>query len=87
MPRGQDDVQVYLGFLMAFWCTPTMTVTHLVLAGALTAHIPTAIRLEERDLGAVHPEYATYRRQVPMLIPRLVGNARSREEPAGSEVA
>lgn len=76
---------LYLGFLLAFWATPTMTVTHLVLAGALTAYILMAIRLEERDLSAAHPEYAVYRTRVPMLIPRL-GNAGERSETlAGSE--
>jgi hypothetical protein len=30
-----------------------------------------AIQLEERDLVAAHPEYAEYRRRVPMLVPRL----------------
>jgi protein-S-isoprenylcysteine O-methyltransferase Ste14 len=61
---------LYLGFLIAFWAAPTMTVTHLVLATALTAYILIAIRFEERDLRAVHPEYAVYRKQVPMLVPR-----------------
>jgi protein-S-isoprenylcysteine O-methyltransferase Ste14 len=76
---------LYLGFLIAFWCTPVMTVTHLVLAGALTAYILFAIRLEERDLSAAHPEYAAYRKQVPMLIPGL-GKAGERTEGlAGSE--
>jgi protein-S-isoprenylcysteine O-methyltransferase Ste14 len=76
---------LYLGFLIAFWCTPVMTVTHLVLAGALTTYILFAIRLEERDLSAAHPEYAVYRKQVPMLIPRLGGAGRDTEELAGSE--
>jgi protein-S-isoprenylcysteine O-methyltransferase Ste14 len=61
---------LYVGWLMAFWATPLMTVTHLVFAGALTAYILAAIRWEERDLAEVHPEYAAYRRRVPMLIPR-----------------
>lgn len=60
---------LYIGWLIAFWATPTMTVAHLLLATALTAYILTAIRLEERDLIAFHGAYANYRRQVPMLIP------------------
>ena len=32
---------------------------------------PIAIQLEERDLLDVHPEYAGYRKRVPMLIPRF----------------
>ena len=61
---------LYLGWMMTFWATPQMTATHLVFAAALTAYILAAIRWEERDLAEVHPEYAAYRRRVPMLIPR-----------------
>jgi methanethiol S-methyltransferase len=76
---------LYLGFLLAFWATPTMTVTHLVLAGTLTTYILMAIRLEERDLSAAHPEYAVYRTRVPMLIPRLGNAGEGSEKLAGSE--
>ena len=63
---------LYLGWLFAFWATPTMTVTHLLFAGVTTAYILVAIRLEERDLvTAFGASYAEYRRQVPMLVPRL----------------
>jgi protein-S-isoprenylcysteine O-methyltransferase Ste14 len=62
---------LYVGWLLAFWCTPTMTVTHLVFTLAMTAYMLIAIQLEERDLMKVHPEYANYREQVPMLVPGL----------------
>jgi protein-S-isoprenylcysteine O-methyltransferase Ste14 len=65
---------LYVGWLFAFWATPTMTVTHLVFALMTTAYILVAIRLEEKDLLDAHPEYAVYRREVPALVPRLSGS-------------
>ena len=60
---------LYVGWLLAFWSTPTMTVTHLLFAAVTTAYILVAIQLEERDLMDAHPEYAAYRSRVPMLLP------------------
>lgn len=62
---------LYIGWLFVFWSTPTMTVAHLVFALGTTAYILLAIRWEERDLVDFHPEYAEYRRRVPMLIPSV----------------
>ncbi|WP_455388445.1 methanethiol S-methyltransferase [Petrachloros mirabilis] len=63
---------LYLGFLIGFWATPTMTVAHLVFALATTGYILIAIQLEEGDLvRALGTTYADYRRQVPMLFPKV----------------
>jgi protein-S-isoprenylcysteine O-methyltransferase Ste14 len=62
---------LYVGWILTFWATPTMTVSHLVFALVTTAYILVAIRFEERDLVDAHPEYAEYRRRVPMLVPRV----------------
>ncbi len=61
---------LYVGWFFAFWCTPTMTVTHLVFALATTAYILVAIQFEERDLVTfLGDDYKNYRRSVPMIIP------------------
>jgi len=64
---------LYLGLLLAFWSTPTMTLTHLVFAIGTTLYILIAIQLEEHDLIAEHSEYALYKRRVPMLVPFVKG--------------
>jgi protein-S-isoprenylcysteine O-methyltransferase Ste14 len=73
---------LYVGWFFAFWSTPTMTVTHLLFAVMTTAYILVAIQLEERDLMRAHPEYADYRRRVPMLVPSLRQHAGSAEHTA-----
>jgi protein-S-isoprenylcysteine O-methyltransferase Ste14 len=61
---------LYLGFIIAFWATPVMTVGHLFFAGAMTVYVLGAIQLEERDLVAHYGEvYRAYRRRVGMLVP------------------
>jgi protein-S-isoprenylcysteine O-methyltransferase Ste14 len=61
---------LYLGFMIAFWAAPTMTLTHLFFAVMTTVYMLTAIQFEENDLikqfGA---KYREYKRSAPMLIP------------------
>jgi methanethiol S-methyltransferase len=76
---------LYVGWLFAFWATPTMTVAHLLFAMATTAYILIAVQLEERDLMRAHGiDYARYRQRVPMLIPRLFARGNPRPSRAGA---
>lgn len=61
---------IMLGFIIAFWATPKMTVGHLVFAAVTTVYILVAVQIEEHDLTNMHGEtYRKYKREVSMLIP------------------
>ncbi|MCU0397836.1 MAG: hypothetical protein MUC73_07005 [Cyclobacteriaceae bacterium] len=61
---------LYLGWMIAFWSAPVMTIAHFLFAALCTGYMLTAIRFEEKDLITVFGEkYIRYRQMAPMLIP------------------
>lgn len=78
-----------LGFIIAFWAAPTMTIGRLLFAAAMTGYILIAMQFEERDLiAALGTPYRDYRRDVPMLVPRpRRARSQSPTAPAHHEIA
>ena len=65
---------IMLGFLIAFWATPTMTMGHLVFSVMTTGYILVALIFEEKDLRTEFGEtYARYQKGVSQLIPLKFG--------------
>jgi protein-S-isoprenylcysteine O-methyltransferase Ste14 len=72
------------GLLVAFWATPRMGSSHLLLAAAVTGYIAVGIHFEERDLrrtfGAAYDDYAA---AVPALVPGAASLRRSAPTTSG----
>lgn len=72
---------LYIGWTIAFWATPTMTLGHALFAASLTLYMAIAVVFEERDLVEHFGEmYRDYQRTVPMFVPRF-GSSESESEP------
>ncbi|MDX1625256.1 MAG: isoprenylcysteine carboxylmethyltransferase family protein [Wenzhouxiangellaceae bacterium] len=63
---------MYVGFLLALWGGPVMSVGHVLFSAGMTAYILIGIRFEERELVRyLGPDYEAYRERTPMLVPGL----------------
>lgn len=83
MLYGRIRHPLYVGWALALWATPTMTMGHLLLAGGLTVYMAIAVQFEERDLVDHFGEtYSAYQRRVPMFLPWLGSRGKAEGVPA-----
>ncbi|MFW5450963.1 MAG: methyltransferase family protein [Methylophagaceae bacterium] len=61
---------IQLGIIIGMWSTPTMSMTHLMLASTMTIYIFIGLYYEETDLIAfLGDEYRNYQMRVHKLLP------------------
>ena len=61
---------IQTGIFIGIWAAPTMSASHLMFAGLMTAYILVGLSFEERDLVRQFGErYLRYQREVPRLLP------------------
>jgi protein-S-isoprenylcysteine O-methyltransferase Ste14 len=77
---------LYVGWFVAFWATPHMSLGHLMFATVCSAYIVVALVFEERDLTAhFGARYARYKQEVPAFLPWPGRRTRpSRPQPAAN---
>lgn len=72
-----------LGFMVAFWSAPTMTLGHLVFAGGFTSYILIGLHFEERELVQIHgDDYVRYQQSTSKLLPVPKWGRKSQPVPA-----
>jgi protein-S-isoprenylcysteine O-methyltransferase Ste14 len=63
---------IMVGFLVAFWAAPDMSVGRLLFAATASAYILVAVRFEEHDLRReLGDRYERYADEVPRFVPRV----------------
>lgn len=63
---------IMVGFVIAFWAAPDMSIGRLLFAGVASAYIVVAVRFEEHDLRAqLGDSYDRYAQEVPRFVPHL----------------
>jgi protein-S-isoprenylcysteine O-methyltransferase Ste14 len=72
-----------VGFLIAFWAAPDMSVGRLLFAAVASGYIVVAVRFEEHDLRRQLGEpYERYLERVPRFVPRPSTVVRVQQERA-----